>query len=233
MPARKPLAIFDLDGTLVDSRRIIAWAMDQAFEGAGLPPPGFEVTRRIVGLSLHDACAALLGADCPPERLGQVAEGYHEAFVRIKDSPGFFEPLYEGARELLDELRAGGWLIAAATGKTRAGVAQLFARKALHAFFDAVGCADDGPGKPHPAMVHKVLTELAVEPARAILIGDTHWDMTMARAAGVKALGVSWGFHRADEIAAAGPAAIHHDFASLRRDLLAFVPARQSQQAGA
>ncbi len=216
------LAIFDLDGTLVDSRQIIARAMDWAFDAAGLPPPGFETTRRIVGLSLMDACAELLGADCPPERLAAVADGYRQAFVRMKDSPDFFEPLYDGARELLEDLRDLGWSIAAATGKTREGVAHLFARKDLHPFFDAVGCADDGPGKPHPAMVHKVLTELSVQPGRAILIGDTHWDVTMAKAAGVTALGVSWGFHRTGEIAAAGPAEIHHDFASLRRGLMAF-----------
>lgn len=228
-----PLAIFDLDGTLVDSRRIIAHAMDRAFDAVGLPPPGFERTRHIVGLSLDDACAVMLGPDCPQAQLAALAAGYHQAFVDMKDSAEFLEPLYEGARELLEDLRAAGWKIAAATGKTRAGVAQLFARKQLHAFFDAVGCADDGPGKPHPAMVHKVLAELSVAPAGAILIGDTHWDMTMAKAAGVAALGVSWGFHRSGEIAAAGPAAIHDDFASLKRDLLAFAPAPRSGWAGA
>ncbi len=221
-----PFAVFDIDGTLVDSRRTIVQAMDAAFEAVGLSPPGFEGTRHVVGLSLQDACARLAPEELDGPTLARLVAAYKEAFVRHRAEPDHAEPLYEGAAGLLARLSKEGWLIGAATGKARRGVKAVFDAHPIGAFFDTVWCADDGPGKPHPFMVQEAMRAVGA-PARAtVLIGDTSHDMAMARAAGVTAHGVTWGFHEPHEIEAGGAHAIHHDFDALNVALDAFAAAK-------
>jgi len=218
------LAIWDVDGTIVDSRETIHNVMTEAFRQSGLTPPEYDDTRRIVGLSLHEACAQLApgihGAEL--DRLVQV---YRESWVRARGRPDFHEPLYEGALETLEALQADGWLIAMATGKTRAGIASLFDRHKLEHFFDTISCADDGPGKPHPHMVQQAMDALGMEPHASLMIGDAIHDIAMGRAAGVRTLGVSWGFGAAHELEEAGAHEVHHDFGTLRDSVLNFMPA--------
>lgn len=219
------LAIWDVDGTLVDSRDVIQTCMETAFRSAGLPPPAYDATRRIVGLSLGEALGTLAPPDIGAQALDRLVEGYKQSFITHRTTPGYREPLYDGALDLLGQLKADGWLMAVATGKSHRGVSALFEKHDLRHFFDTVWCADDGPGKPHPFMVEQAMGALGCVPQESLMIGDAIHDMAMGKAAGVRALGVSWGFGQADELAAAGADEVHHDFATLTESLRAFVPA--------
>ncbi|MCG8441838.1 MAG: HAD-IA family hydrolase [Caulobacterales bacterium] len=216
------LVIWDLDGTLVDSRRMITGAMDAAFAAVGLPEPGYDGMRHIVGLSLDEAMRRLAPEGAGPDLIARMESAYKEEFVAQRARPDHHEPLYDGARQTLERLAGAGWLMAVATGKGRRGVEVVFDHHDLGAFFDAVRCADDGPGKPHPFMVEDALTALGVAGADAVMVGDTAHDMAMARAAGVRAIGVTWGFHTPDEVAAGGADEVHHDFSALNAALDAF-----------
>jgi phosphoglycolate phosphatase len=211
------LAVFDVDGTLVDSRRSIAEAMAMAFRALSLPAPGYEETRQIVGLSLRPAIATL-APDLPESDYARLAEAYKDAFIANR-AAGLAEPLYEGARELVVRLRDEGWRLGVATGKARRGVDHFLEAHGFSGWFDAAFCADDGPGKPDPHMLRLVIDAVGADPRHTVMIGDTSFDMAMARAADTYALGVSWGFHTEDEISAGGAHEIAQDYACLGRRL--------------
>ena len=214
----RPLVIFDVDGTLVDSRASIHACLTWAFEGQGLPAPTYDQGRMIVGLSLREAMATL-APDAPPATVDALTQGYKDGWTTMHARADFEEPLYPGAAALLARVRADGWKIAMATGKSRRGVETVIAMHGWSQIFDSTHCADDGPGKPHPAMVREALLATDAHPSEAVMIGDTAFDMTMARAAGVRALGVTWGFHTAGEIAAGGADAVFDTFPALEREL--------------
>jgi len=215
------LAIFDIDGTLVDSRESLQAAADEAFTFLGLPPPPYEELRKIVGLSLREGLAQLAPAleDAEVEAL---FDHYRRSFKNLHKDPDFIEPLYDGAAALLDRLKREGWLIAMATGKSRGGVETVVAMHGWADVFDTTHCADDGPGKPHPAMVQAALQVMGVSAAQAVMIGDTAHDVLMARAAGVRALGVTWGFHTRAEIEESGADEVLDTFAELNDALTRF-----------
>ena len=234
----RPLAIFDVDGTLVDSRASIHACLTWAFQGQGLPAPTYDQGRMIVGLSLSEAMATL-APEASPQTVAALTQGYKAGWTTMHARAQFAEPLYPGAADLLTRLRADGWKVAMATGKSRRGVETVLATHGWTDVFDSTHCADDGPGKPHPAMVREALKATATAPADAVMIGDTAFDMQMARGAGVRALGVTWGFHTADEIAAGGADAVFDSFAALEGELerfasslsLPLIPAHAGTQA--
>jgi phosphoglycolate phosphatase len=208
------LAIFDVDGTLVDSREAIHHTLCAAFGRMGLDAPPYEIARQVVGLSLAEALSRL-APDLDEADRGTLMAHYKAIFQETHAEPGFTQPLYEGAAELLARLRADGWLIAIATGKSRRGVETIVRMHGWAELFDSTHCADDGPGKPDPAMVLAAMRALGAAPAETVMIGDTSHDMKMALAAGVRAQGVAWGFHTAEEIAAAGAHHVAVSFAEL------------------
>ena len=199
----RPLAVFDVDGTLVDSRATIRAAVEHGFRSIGREPPPYDRIRQIVGLSLAPALAQL-APDLTPAEQALLVEGYKEHFWRLHSAPDFVEPLYPGAAETLERLRGDGWLMAVATGKSRRGVEEVMRRHGWADLFDSTHCADDGPGKPDPAMLIEAMRTLGSPREAVIMIGDTAHDMLMAKAAGVHAQGVTWGFHTAAEVAEAG-----------------------------
>lgn len=209
----KRLAVFDIDGTLVDSRRSIGDAVRDAWIALDLEPPSYEETRRIVGLSLGEA-VQILAPTLRAERHPELALAYKTAFIRNREA-GHDEPLYDGAFETVQRLKNEGWRLGVATGKSRRGIEHIFDRHGLGALFDCAFCADDGPGKPDPHMLRLNMDALGAEPARTVMIGDTSFDMAMARAAGAYALGVSWGFHTADEVAEGGAHELAADYPAL------------------
>ena len=215
------LAIWDVDGTLVDSRETIHTIMVEAFRLSGLKPPDYDATRRIVGLSLHEACGQLAPGASAGD-IERLVTDYRETWTRARARPDFAQPLYEGAMETLETLRDEGWLIAMATGKTRRGIAGLFELHPLEPFFDTIWCADDGPSKPNPYMVEQAMYALGMAPGASLMIGDAIHDIAMGRAAGVRTLGVSWGFGAAHELKEAGADEVHYDFDTLRASLAAF-----------
>lgn len=220
--AERRLAIWDVDGTLVDSRAVIQACMEAAFRETGLAPPDYDATRRIVGLSLHAGIALLAPPDLGAGRLEALVDAYRLTFTRLRTDPALSEPMYDGALEVLGQLKQDGWLLAIATGKTHRGLDSLFARHALKSSFDTVWCADDGPGKPHPFMVEQSMRALGCVPGRSVMIGDAVHDIAMGRAAGVRSLGVSWGFGQASELEEAGADEVHHEFRTLTESLKAF-----------
>jgi phosphoglycolate phosphatase len=197
------LAIFDCDGTLVDSQANICLAMEQCFARAGLEPPARERTRRVVGLSLVEAMAAMLPEGEFDQHLA-LAEDYKIVFQQMRGRGLVEEPLYEGVADLLDALEEGGWLLAVATGKSDRGLSLCLERHGLAGRFVSLQTADRHPSKPHPSMVEQALAEAGAAPQLSMMIGDTSYDMAMAKAAGVRAIGVAWGYHEEQELLAAG-----------------------------
>jgi phosphoglycolate phosphatase len=197
------LALFDCDGTLVDSQHAIVACMEEAFARAGLTPPGREATRRVVGLSLVNAVHMLL-PDHEPELHIQIAEDYKVAFQRLRYEGGVQEPLFDGIVEAIDALTADGWALGVATGKSDRGLALCLAQHGLSQRFATLQTADRHPSKPHPSMIHQAMADTGAAPETTVMIGDTSFDMAMGVAAGARALGVEWGYHGADELSAAG-----------------------------
>lgn len=194
------LAIFDVDGTLVDSRQIITQAMAEAFENEGLPPPDYHKTRQIVGLSIYEAIDRIAPRDIDSDSLERLVEGYKTAFVARRRAGAVAEPLYNGIYDLLHALKDAGWKLGMATGKSRKGVEAFLKKYDFAPLFDTSFCADDGPGKPNAFMVLANLEALSIPAQRALMIGDTTFDMLMAKAAGVRDIGVNWGFHTEGEL---------------------------------
>lgn len=201
------LAIFDCDGTLVDSQANICIAMEEAFAGARLAPPDRQATRRVVGLSLVEAMRALLPeGDAPLHRV--LAEDYKLAFQRLRGRGQVEEPLFEGIAELLVALRDAGWLLAVATGKSDRGLALCLDHHGLGDHFVSLQTADRHPSKPHPAMIHQAMADAGAVPETTAMIGDTSYDILMALAADAHAVGVSWGYHGPAELRALGAHAV-------------------------
>lgn len=196
------LALFDCDGTLVDSLGAIRAAMDATFADEGLAPPGAGV-REIVGLSVEEAIARLR----PPHEEGRIermADGYRRHYRANREADAVAEPLFPGIAALLDRLTAAGWALGIATGESRRGLDALLATHGLADRFVTTRTADDHPSKPHPAMALAALSEAGVEARDAVLIGDTEFDMALAANAGVRAIGVAWGYHDAARLRASG-----------------------------
>ncbi|MFN9075012.1 MAG: HAD-IA family hydrolase [Hyphomonadaceae bacterium] len=211
-------AVFDIDGTLVDSRAIITACMDKAFIGAGMPPPGFERTRRVIGLSLAPGLAYLAPqADDALRTL--ILESYRTAFFEMRQDPTFHSPAYDGADALLRSLLADNWVLGIATGKSRRGLDAMLEQHAWGHLFQAHFCADDGPGKPHPHMVLENMRVVGAQPDQTLVIGDSEHDMAMAIAAGTTAIGVSWGFGTTEEMLAAGAVRVTHQMGELEEAL--------------
>ena len=217
------LAIWDVDGTLIDSREVIQRAMNRAFVRAGLGEIDYQRTRTIVGLELGEAIARLAPLDYRPDQVAQLSTYYKQAFVEQRSEPGFEEPLYKGARETIERLCDEGWLLGVATGKARRGLDIVFDHHGLHRYFVTLKTVDGGPGKPHPRMIEDALNETGARAGQAVMIGDTRFDMEMARNAGVHAMGVSWGFHTEAEIRDGGAHELHHEFDTLNAALDACV----------
>lgn len=197
------LAIFDCDGTLVDSQLNICRAMEQCFVSARLDPPAREATRRVVGLSLPEAMRALLpDAEDSFHRL--MAEEYRRAFLRLRQDGMEEGPLYDGVPELLEAFEDSGWLLGVATGKSDRGLRRCLEAHGIAARFVTLQTADRHPSKPHPSMIEAALGEAGAAAESSVMIGDTSYDMAMARAAGVRAVGVAWGYHAPAELLEAG-----------------------------
>jgi phosphoglycolate phosphatase len=201
------LAVFDCDGTLADGQAAICAAMAGAFTACGLSPPPVHAVRRIVGLSLPVAVRHL-APDADDDAQRAVVTAYKQEFFAARTAGTLDEPLFAGMAELVSKLLADGWTLGIATGKSDRGLAALLDTHGLGQSFATLQTSDRHPSKPHPAMLEAALLEAGAMPEEAVMIGDTSFDMAMARAAGVRAIGVAWGYHGAEELLAAGAEAV-------------------------
>lgn len=201
------LVVFDCDGTLVDGQAAICQTMEAAFASTGLVAPERKMVRRMVGLSLPYALREL-APDASDEQRHAIVEAYKTGFRDLRLSGALREPLYDGIAGLIDELAGEGWQLAVATGKSDRGLHACLDTHGIRHRFVSLQTADRHPSKPHPAMLEAALFEAAVQPGDAVMIGDTSFDMEMAVAAGVRAIGVAWGYHEAHELREAGAVAV-------------------------
>lgn len=201
------LAVFDCDGTLVDSGGAIFSALSESFgrHGIAVPPP--STCRRVIGLSLVEAMAALV-PDAGEHEHAELAETYKHCFQQARAAGQVEEPLFPGILEVLDELESSGWLLAVATGKSDRGLRLCLESHGLHARFASLQTGDRHPSKPHPSMVETAIADAGAMPQSTVVIGDTAFDMLMGKSAGAAAIGVAWGYHPSAELMQAGAAAV-------------------------
>ncbi|HUD90537.1 HAD-IA family hydrolase [Sphingobium sp.] len=209
------LVVFDCDGTLVDSQHSICTAMVRAFEEAKLTPPERLATLAVVGLSLPVAMARLL-PDAESDFHDHLAERYKRAFHALRQENAVSEPLYPGIADLVEELDDAGWLLGVATGKSDRGLTLCLTHHGLFDRFVTLQTADRHPSKPHPSMLQTAMTEAGAMPESTVMIGDTSFDIDMGLAAGARTIGVGWGYHAPDDLAAAGAHAVAMDSRELR-----------------
>ncbi len=211
------LVIFDVDGTLVDSQAHILAAMRSAFDACGAQPPPREAILSIVGLSLPVAVAHLAPGRKPAE-IEALVDAYRAGFVAARTAGGGLppSPLYPGALEALDRLAGRADVrLGIATGKSRRGLTYVLEEHGLAGMFATVQTADGHPSKPDASMILAALAETGIAPGAAAMVGDTSFDMVMARAAGVAAIGVRWGYHPEADLRASGASAILGEFSAL------------------
>ena len=220
------LVIFDCDGTLIDSQHNIRAAMAWAFEAHGLAVPSRDDVLGVVGLSLPETFTVLAG-DQPHAVQQSLAAHYRDAFLTGPLKERQEEPLYTGIADTVAHLaQRSDRLLGVATGKSRRGVKRLFDREQWHPHFVTIQTADDHPSKPDPSMILKAMAETGAEPADTVMVGDTAYDMEMARNAGVGAIGVNWGYHSTSRLRSAGA----HALVAVGSGLLAAIEARLKEQ---
>ena len=199
------LALFDCDGTLVDSGRLIHEVMSRTFAHHGFDRPHYDTTKSIIGISLDSAIARIMGQDHVDDRVLEMTRHYKEIFVPTRSEPEFREPMFEGIAEMMAVLKArDDVVIGAVTGKDRRGLDLIIDSHDFHETFTVSRTASDCPSKPDPAMVLECCAETGIDPADTIVIGDAIYDMLMAKSAGAKAVGVSWGYGGIGDLQASG-----------------------------
>jgi phosphoglycolate phosphatase len=209
------LIMFDMDGTLIDTQALIAENAAAAFRSIGLPPPTPAEVRSIIGLSLPVAMGRLLKSD-DVDVIEAVVGQYKSIYRASLEHDVDREPLYAGAREALERLKLQPeTILGVATGKGLSGVVRILGNHGIAGHFVTLQTPDHNPSKPHPGMLLRAMAETGAEPASTVMVGDTTFDMELARAAGCRAIGVAWGYHPSEDLLAAGAGALIHDYSEL------------------
>ena len=204
------LVLFDCDGTLVDSQHAIVSAMTRGWRAMGLGDPDPAEVRRCAALAPVDMIATLLpGAE--DWMIKRLAGLYRSAYYQPSPFQAPAEPLVAGIREALEGLRARGFALGIATGKSRRNLVAVLEHHGLADRFVTLQTADTCVGKPNPDMVFRALVESGSAEEDTVVVGDSPQDIEMADNAGVLAIGVSWGFHEPEELIRAGARRIVHD----------------------
>ena len=211
MERRYDLIVFDWDGTVMDSTAVIAGSIQAACRDLGLPIPGDEAARHVIGLGLIQALRYAV-PDAPESMYEPLVARYRHHFLAQDQTI----PLFDGARETIAELHDGGYWLGVATGKSRVGLDRALESTGMKQYFHATRTADQTFSKPDPAMLLELMGELAVSTERALMIGDTTHDVQMAQNAGVDAVAVGHGAHSPEQLQELNPLALVQDFAGLR-----------------
>lgn len=205
------LLVFDWDGTLMDSQAKIVSCLQAAIRDLQLPPLGVEALSNVIGLGLAEAVNTLYpGSDVKLQQA--MSDRYRHHFLVSDTTPS---TLFSGAGEVLQSLAAQGYLLAVATGKGRQGLDKVLEETGLAELFHATRCADETFSKPHPQMLFELMDHLGAEPAATLMIGDTEYDMEMARNARTAALAVSYGVHAQERLLRHEPLGCLHSISEL------------------
>ena len=226
MDRRFDLLIFDWDGTLADSAAQIVAGMQAAIDRLRLPVRTDTQIRELIGLGFNDAMSRLF-PEFAPEDVDKVLAEYR-AWIVAGGAPGIGPaeaPLFEGALPALQQLHAAGYRIAVATGKSRSSLKRSLVRHPeIHGLLSSSRCADETAPKPDPLMLRELLEEEDLPAERALMIGDTEYDIAMARAVAMPALGVSCGVHECERLAQAGATALIEQVRHLPEWLASYDP---------
>ncbi|KZL21161.1 Pyrophosphatase PpaX [Pseudovibrio axinellae] len=209
------LIVFDCDGTLADSQDNIMIGFTAAYRSVDLPVPSRDQILSTVGLTLNVAFEQLLGHS-DPELIAKLVKGYQQVVWDMRSKGRDYDPLYDGALEALNALaEREDVLLGVATGKHSRGMKHLIGLHGLEGFFTTMQTADVAPSKPNPGMIFQAMSETGVDLENTIMIGDTTFDMQMARNAGVESIGVTWGYHSAKDVKNAGASYVIDHFNEL------------------
>lgn len=189
------LIVFDWDGTLMDSTSAIVKSLQDSAADLGLPTPDRKKAAHVIGLGLREALETVL-PDVSPEYYPKLVERYRTHFLKNSVSLS----LFDGVREMLDDLKNQDYLLAVATGKSRAGLNRAIDEVGLQGYFDASRTADETHSKPHPAMLLELTGQLGEPMKRTVMIGDTTHDLLMANNAGASGIAVQYGAHPPKEL---------------------------------
>jgi phosphoglycolate phosphatase len=202
------LVVFDWDGTLIDSAGKIVNCMQRAAEDLQLEILPGEIIRQIIGLGLPEAIATLY-PDEDPGVIDPFMKRYSGHFVEADQVPCDFFP---EVMSTLESMHGRGYHLAVATGKSRRGLNRVLGNLEMENFFHFTRCADETRSKPHPRMLLEILGESGYESDRAVMVGDTTFDMEMAREAGMHRIAVSYGAHSTENLEQFSPAGVVHHF---------------------
>jgi phosphoglycolate phosphatase len=213
---RYRLLVFDWDGTLMDSAARIVASMRAAIRDLNLPPREDDELRNVIGLGLQEALTALYPQGSGLEQKALV-ERYRHYYLHADPTPC---QLFKGAKSLLEQLHSHGYLMAIATGKGRLGLDQALQEVGLAAYFCASRCADETASKPNPRMLLEIMAQIQTSARETLMIGDTEYDMLMAKNAGTDAVGVKYGVHAPERLWRCGPVACVDSIEALQKWLL-------------
>ena len=220
------LVIFDWDGTLMDSIGKIIICIENMAKTLHLPIPTENDIRDIIGLSMTEALRVLFpqglkvsassvcaqrsfskneSSQSPDDEYQQMRAEFKAQYLHLDTTP---TPLFAQAPVLINNLHTQGYQLAVATGKARVGLERVFEQTGLGRYFVASRCADEVRSKPHPDMISSLLHELNISPERALMVGDSLLDLTMAANAGIDSIGVTYGAHSAETLLRATPIAL-------------------------
>jgi len=208
------LAVFDCDGTIVDSQHSIIHSMHAAFSKFNLEKPPQGAIRRVVGLPLAQTFS-ILAPNEGPDRHDELRQAYSDCWQELHATTGLTEPLYPGLIDALDMLEAEGWLLGVATGKSHRGLVMTLEKHGLSNRFVTLQTSDRARGKPHPEMLFKAMNETGASASDTVMIGDTTYDIEMSVNAKVRAIGVAWGYHDVEELLASGAEVVLNNFLEL------------------
>ncbi len=215
MAKQYDLIVWDWDGTLADSTGMITRAIIKAAEQAGLPPLTPEAASSIIGLGLRESIESLYPGISDAEARALATHYNLNYFAGESEIL-----LFSGASHTIKQLNRKGFKLAVATGKSRRGLNLALEHTGLRNFFHATRTVDECFSKPHPQMLDELMDDLIALPERTLMIGDTHYDLQMAKNAGVHAVGVTYGAQKADAWQNLSPVNQFDDFASLSTWLL-------------
>lgn len=212
IPTDPEVIVFDWDGTLIDSAGDIVGAMREASLTLGIEPPPEERMRRAIGLGLAEAFAQIFCDYSDAERQ-QLMERYRAHYINLP--PQVHGKAFAGVPDMLHDLHQRGHTLAVATGKSRAGLERSLGANSFGSLFRETRCADESASKPHPLMLEQLSLRLCAEPENMLMVGDTTYDMEMARSFGCRAVGVAWGVHEIEELMDAGAEIVFADLVEL------------------